>query len=144
MLDGQTLTQRRGKAVWRYQLDGREFRCRGTLLEVPGWEMLGELRRQVSQSDDYRRLSAEYGENNLLLKYIRQGLSPDRDIQTENWSEEEYDGMEKCPNAIPRRPGVRNLCLEAFCGKERNVTYTVGIYTLNRYLFRPIKIEREI
>lgn len=142
VLDGQTLTQRRGKAVWRYQLDGKERRCKGLLLEVPGWETLGKLRRQVSESEDYRRLSAEYGENNLLLKYIRQGLSPDRDIQSENWSEEEYDGMEECPNAIPHQPGVRKLCLEAFCGRERIVTYTVGIYTINRHLFQPVKEER--
>ena len=143
VLEGQTLIQRRGKAIWRYEQDGRECRRRGVLLEAPGWEILGELRRQVSQNDDYCRLSAEYGENNLLLKYIRQGLSPDRDIQTENWSEEEYDGVEECPNASPRRPGVRNLRLEAFCGRERNVTYTVGIYTINRYLFQPVKNEKE-
>ena len=74
VLEGQTLTQRCGRAVWRYERDGRERRCKGLLLEVPGWETLGELRRRVSESEDYRRLSAEYGENNLLLKYIRQGL----------------------------------------------------------------------
>ena len=141
VLDGQTLTQRQGRAVWRCQLDGRERRCKGLLLEVPGWETLGKLRRRVSESEEYRRLSAEYGENNLLLKYIRQDLSPYRDIRSENWSEEEYNGMEECPNAIPRQPGVRDLCLEAFCGRERDVTYTVGIYTINRYLFQPIKNE---
>ena len=143
VLDGQTLTQRRGKAVWRYERGGQERRCKGLLLEVPGWEILGEMRRQVSQNEDYRRISAEYGENNLLLKYIKRSVSPDREIQSENWSEKEYDGLEKCPNSIPRQPGLRNLRLEAFCGKERDVTYTVGLYTANRYLFEPAIIEKE-
>lgn len=143
VLDGQTLTQRRGKAIWRYERDGQVRRCKGLLLEVPGWEALGELRRRISENEDYRRISADYGENNLLLKYIRQDLSPDRDIQSENWSETEYERLETAEGPIPRRPGVRNLCLEAFCGKERDVTYTVGIYTVNRYLFQPVR-ELEI
>ena len=143
VLDAKTLTLRQGKAVWRYQKDGEEHRCRGLLLDHPGWEVLGELRRRVSEDADYRRLSAEYGENNLLLKYIRRGLSPSRDIRSENWSEEEYRSVEECPSAIPRLPGMRGLRLVAFCGKEQDLSYTVGIYTFNRYLFRPIKSEKE-
>ena len=143
VLDGQTLTSRRGKAVWRYELDGTEQRFRGLLLEHAPSEIRGELHRQIGENAEYRRLSAEYGENNLLCKYIRRSVSPDRDIQSENWSEADYEGLEVGPAAVPKLPGVRNLRLEAYSGKERDIVYTVGIYTGNRYLFRPIKTEKE-
>ncbi len=143
VLDGQTLASRRGKAVYRYSLNGTEYRCKGLLLEHAAWEIRGELHRQISESEEYRRLSAEYGENNLLCKYIQREVSPDRDIQSENWSEADYESLKEGPAAVPRYPGVRNLRVEAYCGKERDFRYTVGIYTVNRVLFRPIKIEKE-
>ena len=143
VLDDQTLTSRRGKAVWRFEQCGAERRCRGLLLEHAPWEIRGELHRQASESTEYRRLSAEYGENNLLCKYIQRCVSPDRDIQSENWSEEDYESLEDGPSAVPQYPGVRNLRVEAYCGKERDIIYTIGIYTINRYLFRPIKNKEE-
>ena len=141
VLDDQTLSSRRGKAVWRYEKDGREYRCRGLLLEHATWEIRGELHRQISESDEYRRLSAAYGDGNLLLKYIQRGVSPDRDIRSENWSEADFERLEEVRDANPKRPGVRKLRLEAYAGKERDFRYTVGIYTMNRILFRPIKTE---
>ena len=143
VLDDQTLTSRRGKAVWRFERWGAEHRCRGLLLEHATWEVRGELRRQASESTEYRRLSAEYGENNLLCKYIQRRVSPDRDIQSANWSEEVYESLADGPSAVPQYPGVRNLRVEAYCGKERDILYTIGIYTINRYLFRPIKNTEE-
>ncbi len=143
VLDDQVITSRRGKAVWRYELNGVEQRCRGLLLEHAAWEIRGELRRQASERDEYRRLSATYGENNLMLKYIQCDLSQDRDIQSENWSEADYERLENGPSAVPQLPGVRNLRIEAYSGKERDFRYTVGIYTVNRVLFRPIKIKQE-
>ncbi len=143
VLDDQTLAQRRGKAVWRYEKDGAEHCCKGILLECPGWEALGELRRRISGSEAYRRVSAEHGENNLLLKYIRRGVSEDRDIRSDNWSEADYESRKESTPAIPRQPGVRDLQVCSFCGRERTVTYTVGIYTVNRYLFSPVKSEKE-
>ncbi len=143
VLDDQTLISRRGKAIWRYELGGMEHRCRGLLLEHAPWEIRGELHRQVSESGEYRRLSSAYGENNLLCKYIRRSVSPDRDIQSENWSEDEYESLKEGLGVIPRRPGMRNLRAESYCGKERDIIYTVGIYTINRYLFQPIRIEQE-
>ena len=143
VLDGQTLTLRRGRAIWRYEEDGRICRCRGKVLEIPGWAVLGELRRRVSESNAYRRISTEYGENNLILKYIKRSETADREIRSEFWSEEEYESLEECRNPIPRRPGLRNICMEAFLGTEREVTYTVGIYTVNRYIFNPIQMKEE-
>lgn len=143
VLDGQSLTSRRGKAVWRYEKDGTEHRCRGLLLEHAAWEIRGELHRQISESAEYRRLSAAYGENNLLCKYIRRSVSAERDVQSENWSETDFDSLEEGPGAVPRWPGVRNLRAEAYSCKERDFSYTVGIYTVNRVLFRPIKTEQE-
>ena len=143
VLDGQTLASRRGKAVYRYTLNGTEYRCKGLLLEHAAWEIRGELHRQISESAAYRRLSAEYGENNLLCKYIQRSVTEDRAIQSDNWSKAEYESLEEGPAAVPQFPGVRNLRLEAYCGKERDFHFTVGIYTVNRVLFRPIKIEQE-
>ena len=143
VLDDQRLVSRRGKAVWHYELHGAERRCRGLLLEHAPWEIRGELHRQVSENDEYRRLSMEYGENNLLLKYIQRSVSPDRDIRSENWSEADYESLEEGPSTVPHYPGVRNLRVEAYCGKERDIIYTIGIYTVNRYVFRPIRIEQE-
>ena len=143
VLDDQTLTSRRGKAVWCYEQCGVGRRCRGLLLEHAPWEVRGELHRQASESAEYRSLSAEFGQNNLLLKYIQRSISPDRDIQSENWSEEVYESLEDGPGAVPQYPGVRNLRMDAYCGKERDIIYTIGIYTINRYLFRPIRIEQE-
>ena len=54
-----------------------------------------------------------------------------------------YESLEDGPGAVPQYPGVRNLRVEAYCGKERDIIYTIGIYTINRYLFRPIRIEQE-
>ena len=143
VLDGQTLTLRRGKAVWRYEKDGQAGRCRGKLLEIPGWEVLGALRRRITENDAYRSISTEYGENNLILKYIQRSETAVREIRSEFWSEEEYESLEECHNLVPRRPGMRNIRMEAYCGTEREVTYTVGIYTVNRYLFNPIKMKQE-
>jgi hypothetical protein len=143
VLDGQTLTSRRGKAVYRYTLNGEEHRCRGLLLEHAPWEIRGELHRLVSESEEFRLLSEAWGERNLLLKYIQRSVSEDRDIRSENWSEEEYDSLEEGPAAVPRQPGVRKLRVDSYCGKERDVVYTIGIYTINRVMFRPIKMEQE-
>ncbi len=143
VLDGQTLSSRRGRAVWRFELNGVERRCKGLLLEHAAWEIRGELHRRIGESAAYRRLSAEYGESNLLLKYIQRGVSEDRAIQSDNWSKAEYESLKEGPAAVPQVPGVRNLRLEAYCGKERVFHFTVGIYTVNRVLFRPIKIEQE-
>ena len=143
VLDDQTLTSRRGKAVYRYERFGTEHRCKGMLLEHAPWEIRGELHRQACESSEYRRLSAEYGENSLMLKYIQRSISPDRDIRSENWSEEVFESLEDGPGAVPQRPGIRDLLTEAYCGMERDISYTIGIYTINRYLFRPIRTEQE-
>ena len=141
VLDGQTLTSRRGKAVYRYTLNGEEHRCRGLLLEHAPWEIRGELHRLVSESEEFRLLSEAWGERNLLLKYIQRSVSEDRDIRSENWSEEEFESLPEGPAAVPQGPGVRKLRVDSYCGKERDIVYTIGIYTINRVMFRPIREE---
>ena len=47
-------------------------------------------------------------------------------------------------NAVPQRPGIRDQRIEAYCGEERDLTYSIGIYTVNHYLFSPIKAGKEI
>ena len=139
VLDDQTITPRWGKAIWRFRERGEERRCQGMLLEVCPWEILGEIRRQVSETDVCRRLSATYGENNLLFKYIKRAESPKREVRSPNWSEAEYEGTEKRGFPVPQRPGITDQRVEAFCCTERETTYTVGIYSVNQYLFTPIR-----
>ncbi|MBO7669112.1 MAG: hypothetical protein J6S60_00850 [Oscillospiraceae bacterium] len=144
VVDGVMLTQRWGKAVWRYMQHGDERRCKGSMLEICPWETLGELRRRVSESPAYRAVSAAYGENNVLIKYVKRSVSPWREIRSPNWSEEAYEREAFIDNAVPQRPGIRDQRIEAYCGEERDLTYSIGIYTVNHYLFSPIKAGKEI
>lgn len=139
VLDGQTVTRRMGRAIWRYRECGTERRSRGLLAEVPAWEVRAWLKRRVSEDAAYRALSDEYGEDNILLKYVRRDTSPQREIRSANWSETDYEKTPGKDNFVPGNPGIRERCIEAYFGVEFDLTYSVGIYTENRYLFEPVR-----
>ena len=143
VLDDQRIVRRMGKAVWRYRQNGQEHRQKGMLAEHQAWELRAELRRRVSEDERYRVLSAACGEDNLLLKYVKRSASPKREVCSPNWSEEDFartEGEEGC--VFPRAPGMRELRLEAWCGTEEELNYSVGIYTTNRVLYRPVKARQ--
>ena len=137
-VNDQTVTRRAGKAIWRYRDRGVEKRSKGLMAEVPAWEVRALLRRRVSENAAYRALSDEYGEDNILLKYVRRDKSPEREIRSDNWSEADYEQAPGKDSFIPIAPGIRDRRMEAYSGIELSLTYSVCIYTENRYLFKPI------
>ena len=144
VLDDQTLIQRRGFAILAYRLNGEERRHRGALLQHPDWAVRAELRRRASESEVYRRLSAEYGEDNILLKYVKRAQSPERESRSPNWSEEDFERVEGGDGYFyPRGPGVEARRVDAWHGTETELRYSIAVYTNNNYLFRPVKAVKE-
>ena len=139
VLDAQVITAKRGKAIWCYEAEGRTHYCKGILHENLGSSALGKLKQWTARQKEYRCLSAQYGEDNMLLKYVLRSRSPKREIRSPNWSEEAYERAEDV--GFPFGPQVVNRRKYACCGTEEELTYSIGIYTMNRFLFQPIKCK---
>ena len=139
VLDDQVVTVKKGLAIWYYEADGRTHYRKGILCENVGSSTLGRLRRLAIRHEGYRRLSAQYGEDNMMLKYVLRNRSPKREIRSPDWSEEAYERAED--GDIPFGPQVVNRHQCAYCGTAEDLTYSIGIYTENRYLFQPVKCK---
>lgn len=139
VLDDQVVTAKRGKAIWCYEAEGRIHYYKGILYENVGSSALGKLKQWAIQQKEYRHLSAQYGEDNMLLKYVLRNRSPKREICSPDWSEDAYERAEDVD--FPFGPQVMNRRQCAYCGTAEELTYSIGIYTENRYLFQPIKCK---
>ena len=139
VLEAQVVTAKKGKAIWCYESEGQTHYCKSILYENVGSSALGTLKQWTVRQKEYRRLSAQYGEDNMLLKYVLRSRSPKREIRSPNWSDEAYERAED--GGFPFGPQVVNRRKYACCGTEEELTYSIGIYTMNRFLFQPIKCK---
>ena len=139
VLDDHVVTAKRGKAIWCYEAEGRTHYCKGILYENVGSSALATLRQWAILHEEFRHLSAQYGADNMMLKYVLRNRSPKREICSPDWSEEAYERAEDV--GFPFGPQVVNRHLCAYCGTAEELTYSIGIYTENRYLFQPIKCK---
>ena len=139
VLDDQVVTAKSGKAIWCYEVEGQTHYYKGILYENVGCSALATLRQRAVLHEEFRRLSAQYGEDNMLLKYVLRSRSPKHEICSPNWSEDAYERAEDV--GFPFGPQVVNRRLCAYCGTAEELTYSIGIYTENRYLFQPIKCK---
>ena len=139
VLDDHVVTAKRGKLIWCYETEGQTHYRKGILYENIGSSALGKLKQWAIRQKEYRRLSAQYGEDNMLLKYVLRNRSSKREICSPDWSEEAYERAEDV--GFPFGPQVVNRRKYACCGTEEELTYSIGIYTINRFLFQPIKCK---
>ena len=139
VLDDQVVTAKRGKAIWCYEAEGQTHYYKGILYENVGSSALATLRQRAVLHEEFRHLSAQYGADNMMLKYVLRNRSPKREIRSPDWSEEAY---ERCEDVgFPFGPQVVNRRQFAYSGTAEELTYSIGIYTENRYLFQPIKCK---
>ncbi len=141
VVNDQKITLHDGKMIWEYKKDGKECRSKGELLNYPDSDRLGILKKRLGQTQMFKDLSKEYGADNIFFKYVLRSETEFRKIESPDWSSEEYEKLDELKTPYPHGEGITDVRRGAYSGREKDFIYSVGIYTFNYFIYRPVKLD---
>lgn len=141
VVNDQKITLHDGQMIWEYKKNGKECRSKGLLLNFHDSEKLGIIKKRLGQTQMFKDLSKEYGADNIFFKYVLRSETEFRKIESPDWSLEEYEKLDELKTPYPHGEGITDVRRGAYSGREKDFIYSVGIYTFNYFIYRPVKLD---